>query len=70
MTAVHLHAEAAGVSRRVLVAWTHPTPGGSAECVAVDGQLLKKLGKQPAKYFVDVHTTELPNGALRGPLTS
>ena len=68
MTAVHLHAEAAGVSRRVLVAWTRPTPGGSAECVTVDGQLLKKLGKQPAKYFVDVHTTEFPNGALRGPL--
>lgn len=68
VTAVHLHAEAAGVSRRVLAAWTYPTPGGSAECVAVDGQLLKKLGQQPGKYFVDLHTTEFPDGALRGPL--
>ena len=69
VTAVHLH-EAAGASRRVLATWTGPTPEGSAGCVGVDEQLLKKLRRQPTKYYLDVHTTEFPNGALRGPLAN
>ena len=69
ITAVHLHAESSGGSGPVIAAWTEPTPGASSGCVAVTDQLVKQLRKQPRKYHVDVHTTEFPDGALRGPLT-
>jgi CHRD domain-containing protein len=69
VTAVHLHAQSTGVSGPVVAAWTEPTAGASAGCVRVTDQLIKKIRKQPGEYYVDVHTTEFPNGALRGPLT-
>ena len=66
VTAVHLHAQSTGVTGPVVAAWTEPTAAG---CVRVTDQLIKKIRKQPGEYYVDVHTTEFPNGALRGPLT-
>ena len=32
-------------------------------------QLIQEIRSQPANYYVDVHTTEFPDGALRGQLT-
>jgi hypothetical protein len=68
VTAVHLHAQSTGASGPVVAAWTETTGGGSAVCVPVADQLIKKIRKQPGNYYVDVHTTEFPNGAVRGPL--
>jgi hypothetical protein len=69
VTAVHLHAQSTGASGPVVAAWAEPTAGGSAGCVPVADELIKKIRKQPGNYYVDVHTTEFPNGAVRGPLT-
>ena len=69
VTAVHLHAQSTGTSGPVVADWTAPTGGGSPACVAVSDQLIKTIRKQPGKYYLDVHTTEFPNGAVRGPLT-
>ena len=68
-TAVHLHAESTGGSGPVVAAWTAPTDGASAACVPVTDQLSKEIRRRPGEYYVDVHTTEFPNGAVRGPLT-
>ena len=69
VTAVHLHAQSPAASGPVVAGWTQPTAGAFAGCVPVADQLIKDIRKQPARYYVDVHTTEFPNGAVRGALT-
>ena len=65
VTAVHLHAEADGAGGPELAAWTEAT----GECATVPDELIKNIRKHPEKYSLDVHTTEFPNGALRGRLS-
>ena len=64
VTVVHLHAEAGGIGGPDVAAWTEAT----GECVTVPGEVIRNIRKQPGEYYVDVHTAEFPNGALRGPL--
>jgi hypothetical protein len=52
-----------------------PTPppnttyGAASGCVSnVDAALLQDLLAHPANYYVNVHTTDFPDGAVRGQL--
>jgi len=69
--AAHIHAAAAGVNGSVVVPLTQPSagdPGASAACTTVDPTLLGQIFANPAAYYVNVHTGDLPNGAARGQL--
>ncbi|HLF39983.1 MAG TPA: CHRD domain-containing protein [Acidimicrobiia bacterium] len=73
-TAGHIHEAAKGVSGPVVVD-LKPTfePGESAftaeGCAAPPNQeLLARIGTEPAAFYVNVHTAEHPNGAVRGQL--
>jgi hypothetical protein len=42
--------------------------GHSSGCTSADADLIKDIKKNPEMYYVNVHTTDYPGGALRGDL--
>jgi CHRD domain len=77
-TRAHIHQGNKRVNGPIVVAFVEPPatfappgtgdPAASAGCVAVDPGLAFDLRKHPHKYYVNVHTGDFPNGALRGQL--
>ena len=69
VTSAHVHATSAGMGARVVALFAEPAPGSGRQCVTVPDEVIKGIRKEPGNYHVDVHTTEFPNGAIRGQLT-
>lgn len=70
-TGAHIHRAPPGEPGPVVVPLTPPgTTGSSAGCVRVeDRDLLLEILRNPEEYYVNVHTTDFPAGAVRGQLT-
>jgi hypothetical protein len=68
--AAHIHVGEAGVAGDVVVTLAPPDEGGaSAGCVSgVDSALIQAILANPAGYYVNVHTSDFPAGAVRGQL--
>jgi hypothetical protein len=71
-TAAHIHQGAVGVSGPVIVPLAAPDASGRANgcTTGVDRDLITKILTAPYNYYVNVHTTEFPAGAVRGQLQS
>lgn len=70
-TGLHIHQGRAHVNGDVVVPLTQPAagdPGASAGCVDVARDLAAKIQRRPRAYYVNIHTADYPNGALRGQL--
>jgi len=68
--AAHIHRGPAGVAGPVVVSLSPPVANGiSTGCVSADASLIKELRQDPAGFYVNVHTTDFPAGAVRGQLT-
>ena len=69
-TASHIHQAAAGIRGGIVVVLSPPDASGSAVgCRSgVDPALLTDILKHPAAYYVNVHTTQFPSGAIRSQL--
>lgn len=72
-TAAHIHQGAPDASGGVVVNLNPTfTKGESAfvaeSCITPDAAALTPIGENPAGYYVNVHTAEHPNGAMRGQL--
>jgi hypothetical protein len=65
-TAAHIHAAPAGVNGSVVVPLS-PISGG---CTHANPDLIKAIIQNPANYYVNVHTTVHPGGAIRGQLSN
>ena len=52
----------------MVVSLNPPTSGTAEACATVDRALIKAIRKDPASYYVNVHNTEFPAGAIRGQL--
>jgi hypothetical protein len=67
----HIHQGAAGVAGPIVVALSNPDAHGVANgCVGgVSATLIAAILDHPSGYYVNVHTTDFPNGAVRGQLT-
>jgi hypothetical protein len=69
-TGAHIHSGAAGVAGPIVVSLTAPDASGtSAGCVTgVDPALVSQILMHPDQYYVNVHTSDFPAGAIRGQL--
>jgi len=70
--AAHIHVGAAGANGNVVVPLTAPDASGNASgCVSnVAADLIAAIAANPAGYYVNVHTSDFPAGAVRGQLAS
>jgi hypothetical protein len=75
-SAAHIHVGAAGVAGNVVVPLKAPTAtapnattGSATGCTNVARTLVSQILANPAGYYVNVHTTDYPNGAVRGQLS-
>lgn len=68
--AAHIHAGRAGKNGPVVVPFpTAPSRTGRASgCTTVRASLLKAITGHPSSYYVNVHTAQYPDGAVRGQL--
>ena len=68
-TAAHIHLGSSGVAGPVVVTLIPPDASGNVTgCVSASRDLIKTIAKHPSDYYVNVHTTDYPNGAVRGQL--
>lgn len=69
--AAHIHRGGPKVAGPVIQPLEQPAtgdPGASSACVRVSRSLARGLRENPSRFYVNVHTASLPNGAVRGQL--
>jgi hypothetical protein len=67
--ASHIHIAPAGINGPIVVTLSPPDASGmSSGCTTADKALLKSIVKSPESYYINVHTSEHPGGAVRGQL--
>lgn len=66
LTMAHIHAGKAGVAGPPVVTLKASSPAQT--CMAVDKDTAQKLVAMPGDFYVNIHTADLPNGAIRGQL--
>ena len=63
----HIHEAARGAAGDVIVGLDAPRGGRSSGCVT-NLRLAEDLVESPADYYLNVHNTDFPGGAVRGQL--
>ncbi len=73
--AAHIHAGAKGTNGPVEVNLAWPQDGQAADCLTegeagkgLDPGEVQRILANPSEYYVNVHNTEFPGGAVRGQL--
>jgi hypothetical protein len=68
-TGAHIHEGEAGVAGPIDVTLSPPDESGmSSGCTDVDRDEIKEIMHEIDEYYVNVHTTDYPAGAVRGQL--
>lgn len=66
VTAAHIHRGRAGVNGPPVVTLDAPDDNDSDDCDDVPDALLDEIRRFPANFYVNVHTAQYPDGAIRG----
>lgn len=66
-TAGHIHVGGSGKSGSVMMDLNVPANGLKA-CTTVDGTTMGHMSGGPKSHYLNIHTGEFPDGALRGQL--
>lgn len=70
-TAAHIHKAPMGASGPVVLPLPTPNVQGMAQgCMQVDPALAQEMRNNPEQFYVNVHNSEYPNGAIRGQLSN
>ena len=65
----HIHRGAAGEAGPIVVALQPPGASGRIDgCTTGERAILSEIQANPAAFYVNVHTSDLPQGAIRGQL--
>lgn len=68
--AAHIHVGASTTTGPIVVHLAAPDANGHASgCTSVDPALIKAIRQNPENYYVNVHNSVFPAGALRGQLS-
>lgn len=67
-TAAHIHKAPIGVAGPVVVTLPNPADGSENGCVDVNESLLTEIHNNPSMFYVNVHNSQYPDGAVRGQL--
>ncbi len=71
VTAAHIHVGPAGVEGPVVVplfAGAFAGTDSASGCVSASEELIKAIRQDPENYYVNIHSTVFPAGAVRGQL--
>jgi hypothetical protein len=69
-SAAHIHVGASGSAGDIVVTLVAPDATGvSGGCVSAPRATIKAILKNPSGYYVNVHTSDFPGGAIRGQLS-
>lgn len=67
-TAAHIHRAPPTAAGPIVVHLAAPTSGTSSGCAPISRALAKELIQTPGAFYVNVHNTAYPGGAVRGQL--
>ena len=68
VTAAHIHRGAPGENGPPVVTLDSPDDNDSDDCDTKDDALVDEIRRNPGAFYVNVHTSAHPNGAIRGQL--
>ena len=68
VTAAHIHRGSAGVNGPPVVNIDAPDDDDSDDCDSITDTLADEIRANPSAFYVNVHTADFPNGAIRGQL--
>jgi CHRD domain-containing protein len=66
VTAAHIHRGGAGVNGPPVVTLDAPDDNDSDDCDSKDDALVDEIRHNPGGFYVNVHTSAWPDGAIRG----
>ena len=66
VTAAHIHEGRAGVNGPPVITLDAPDDDDSDDCDTASDVLVDRLRRNPSALYVNVHTVDYPNGAIRG----
>ena len=64
----HIHRAPVGRAGPIVVPFTPDAPGVGTGCVFASRELIKEIRQNPENFYVNVHTSAFPAGAIRGQL--
>jgi CHRD domain len=71
--AAHIHRGRRNQNGPIVVPLTHPengNPGAASDCAQLSSSLIRAIRRNPGRYYVNVHTGDFQDGAIRGQLFS
>ena len=66
VTAAHIHRGGAGVNGPPVITLDAPDDNDSDDCDTVADALVDEIRANPGGFYVNVHTADYPDGAIRG----